>query len=114
MFTARDTSHIELCVVAVVCAAGVVGDDVYCFELVCMLSSLSDTDAGKARVAQPGMVGILVALLPVATPRVQRQVLLILRRVLLMVDPKLVDDKVCRCCALAFALPAVACAALSP
>jgi hypothetical protein len=64
------------------------------FELVCMLSSLSDTEAGKARVGAPGMVGVLVALLPVATPRVQRQVLLILRRVLLLVDPKAVDDKV--------------------
>jgi hypothetical protein len=37
---------------------------------------------------------VLVALLPVATPRVQRQVLLILRRVLMLVDPKAVDEKV--------------------
>jgi hypothetical protein len=59
-----------------------------------MLSSLSDTDAGKARVAQATIVGVLVALLPVATPRVQRQVLVVLRRVLMLVDPKLVDEKV--------------------
>jgi len=59
-----------------------------------MLSSLSDTDAGKKRVGAPATVAVLVALLPVATPRVQRQVLLILRRVLMLVDPKAVDDKV--------------------
>ncbi len=69
-------------------------DDTYCYELVCMLSSLSDTDAGRPHVAQPLTVGVLVALLPVATPRVQRQVLLILRRVLLFVNPRVLDDKV--------------------
>jgi hypothetical protein len=53
--------------------------------------------AGKARVATPVTVGVLVALLPVATPRVQRQLLVILRRVLMLVDPK-VGCVVCFVC----------------
>ena len=48
--------------------------DAYCFELVSIVLSLSDSAVGQSKIATPYFMSVLFRLLPVGTPRVQRQV----------------------------------------
>lgn len=51
----------------------------FCFELVSMVSALSGSGVGRAYLAQQyGLLQDLFSLLHTATPRVQRQVMLVL------------------------------------
>lgn len=68
--------------------------DAYVYEVVSILLSLSDAEAGRARLCTPIVVAALLTLLPRSTPRVQRAVLAVLRRVLPDVPPARLDGAV--------------------
>ena len=63
--------------------------DAYCFELLSMVLALSGSSVGRKYLAQqhPGLLKDLAALLHAGTPRVQRQVVSLLRRVLPSIPP---------------------------
>ena len=63
--------------------------DAYCFELLSMVLALSGSSVGRKYLAQqhPGLLKDLAALLHAGTPRVQRQVVSLLRRVLPSILP---------------------------
>lgn len=64
-------------------------NDMFCFELVSMVSALSGSGVGRAYLAQQyGLLQDLFSLLHTASPRVQRQVVSVLRRVLPDVKPQ--------------------------
>ncbi|KAL4230611.1 E3 ubiquitin-protein ligase mycbp2 [Mactra antiquata] len=64
-------------------------NDMFCFELVSMVSALSGSSVGRAYLAQRyGLLQDLFSLLHTASPRVQRQVVSVLRRVLPDVKPQ--------------------------
>lgn len=65
--------------------------DAYCFELVAVMTSLSSSSSGVKHLATGKTVATLLRLLPLATPRIQRQVLSVLRRVLPHVKPSDLD-----------------------
>ncbi|XP_062580615.1 E3 ubiquitin-protein ligase MYCBP2-like [Saccostrea cucullata] len=63
--------------------------DVYCFELLSMVLALSGSSVGRAYLAQQyPLLQDLFSLLHTGTPRVQRQVISVLRRVLQDVKPQ--------------------------
>ncbi|XP_065222944.1 E3 ubiquitin-protein ligase MYCBP2 isoform X3 [Planococcus citri] len=63
--------------------------DSYCFEMLCMVSALSGSDVGRSYLAQQyHLISDLLTLLHAGTARLQRQVVLLLRRVLPEVSPK--------------------------
>ncbi|XP_076822444.1 E3 ubiquitin-protein ligase MYCBP2-like isoform X2 [Clavelina lepadiformis] len=63
-------------------------NDVYCFELLSMLLALSGSDVGCHYVAQQNpLINDFISLLHTGTPRIQRQVTLLLRRILSEVTP---------------------------
>ncbi|XP_065845558.1 E3 ubiquitin-protein ligase MYCBP2-like isoform X3 [Oscarella lobularis] len=63
--------------------------DTYCFELLSMVLALSGSDVGVAYLAeQYPLHSDLLDLLHIGTPRVQRQVLALLRRILAHVTPQ--------------------------
>uniref|UniRef100_A0A8C9U137 RCR-type E3 ubiquitin transferase n=1 Tax=Scleropages formosus TaxID=113540 RepID=A0A8C9U137_SCLFO len=62
--------------------------DIYCFELLSMVLALSGSNVGRRYLAhQPTLLQDLFSLLHTASPRVQRQVTALLRRVLPEVTP---------------------------
>lgn len=62
--------------------------DTYCFELLSMVLALSGSEVGRAYIAeQYSLLSDLLALLHTGTPRVQRQVVSLLRRILPLVLP---------------------------
>ena len=62
--------------------------DAYCFELLSLLLALSGSAVGRRYVAQQqGLIEDLITLLHTASARVQRQVVLLLRRTLLDITP---------------------------
>ena len=62
--------------------------DTYCFELLSMVLALSGSEVGRAYIAeQYSLLTNLLALLHTGTPRVQRQVVSVLRRILSLVSP---------------------------
>ncbi|XP_053398701.1 E3 ubiquitin-protein ligase MYCBP2-like isoform X4 [Mercenaria mercenaria] len=64
-------------------------NDMFCFELVSMVTALTGSGVGRAYLAQQyGLLQDLFSLLHTASPRVQRQVLSVLRRVLPDVKPQ--------------------------
>uniref|UniRef100_H2YTX0 RCR-type E3 ubiquitin transferase n=1 Tax=Ciona savignyi TaxID=51511 RepID=H2YTX0_CIOSA len=65
------------------CLKSVEESDTYCFELLSMILALSGSDVGCHYVAhQSLLVQDIVSLLHTGTPRIQRQVTLLLRRIL--------------------------------
>ena len=67
----------------------VCGRDAYCFELLSMVLALSGSAVGRAYLAmQHSLITDLLSLLHTASPRVQRQVTSVLRRVLPEVAPE--------------------------
>ena len=56
--------------------------DGYCFELTSMVLALSGAEAGKEFLATPKLLGVLLGLLPIGSPRIQRQLLHVFRRIL--------------------------------
>jgi len=63
--------------------------DAYCFELLSLLLALSGSTVGRRYVAQQNsLIEDLVSLLHTASQRVQRQVVLLLRRTLLDIAPR--------------------------
>ena len=65
------------------------GSDAYCFELLSLLLALSGSTVGRRYVAQQSsLIEDLVSLLHTASPRVQRQVVLLLHRTLLDITPR--------------------------
>ena len=74
---------------ATAAAATAAGSDAYCFELLSLLLALSGSTVGRRYVAQQSsLIEDLVSLLHTASPRVQRQVVLLLRRTLLDITPR--------------------------
>eukprot|EP00753_Platysulcus_tardus_P003806 PLAT12492.32.p1 GENE.PLAT12492.32~~PLAT12492.32.p1 ORF type:complete len:3532 (+),score=1996.96 PLAT12492.32:1397-10597(+) len=65
--------------------------DEYAFELVSICLSLSGSVVGKRFLAGSGIMDTLLTLLPLGTPRMQRTLLSILRRILLDLAPSEVD-----------------------
>ncbi|XP_048243746.1 E3 ubiquitin-protein ligase MYCBP2-like isoform X7 [Haliotis rufescens] len=64
--------------------------DVYCFELLSMVLALSGSNVGRIYLAQQyGLIQDLFGLLHTATPRIQRQVTSVMRRVLPEVKPQI-------------------------
>ncbi|XP_052792731.1 E3 ubiquitin-protein ligase MYCBP2-like isoform X2 [Mya arenaria] len=64
-------------------------NDMFCFELVSMVMALTGSGVGRAYLAQQsGLLKDLFSLLHTASPRVQRQVVSVLRRVLPDVKPQ--------------------------
>eukprot|EP00742_Colponemidia_sp_Colp-10_P004729 GILJ01005044.1.p1 GENE.GILJ01005044.1~~GILJ01005044.1.p1 ORF type:complete len:1771 (+),score=301.85 GILJ01005044.1:1764-7076(+) len=57
-------------------------EDVYCFELISILLSLSGSSVGKRFVATKHIMATLFSLFSAATPRIQRQIISIWSRVL--------------------------------
>ena len=53
-----------------------------------MVLALSGAEAGKEFLASPKLLGVLLELLPMGSPRIQRQVLHIFRRILPQIAPK--------------------------
>jgi len=72
-------------------ATGGKAADGLCYELVSMLQSLSASPEGCLQVARPTLLATCVKLFPVSTPRVQRSLLQIFRRVLPLVRPDALD-----------------------
>nr|XP_026691648.1 E3 ubiquitin-protein ligase MYCBP2 [Ciona intestinalis] len=73
---------------SVQCVKSAEQSDTYCFELLSMILALSGSDVGCHYVAQQSLlVQDIVSLLHTGTPRVQRQVTLLLRRILSEVPP---------------------------
>lgn len=71
------------------------GADAYLFELTCLLASTTNSDAGVEMFVQdPSILADVLRLLPIATPRVQRQLLTILRRALCRVPVAALDNAV--------------------
>ncbi|KAK6172343.1 hypothetical protein SNE40_016020 [Patella caerulea] len=69
------------------------GSDVYCFELLSMVLALSGSTVGRNYLAQQyGLIQALFSLLHTATPRIQRQVISVLRRVLPEVKPQVLAN----------------------
>lgn len=67
--------------------------DVYCFELLSMVLALSGSSVGRAYLAQQyPLLQDLFSLLHTGTPRVQRQVISVLRRVLQDVKPQTLSN----------------------
>lgn len=67
--------------------------DVYCFELLSMVLALSGSSVGRNYLAQQtGLLQDLFSLLHTASPRVQRQVTSVIRRVLPDVQPQALAD----------------------
>ncbi|CAI9731993.1 E3 ubiquitin-protein ligase MYCBP2-like [Octopus vulgaris] len=67
--------------------------DVYCFELLSMVLALSGSSVGRNYLAQQtGLLQDLFSLLHTASPRVQRQVTSVIRRVLPDVHPQALAD----------------------
>jgi len=66
--------------------------DGYCFELTSMVLALSGAVVGREFLANPQLLGVLLSLLPVGSPRIQRQILHIFRRILPQVSPSELDD----------------------
>nr|AOV18880.1 myc binding protein 2 [Lymnaea stagnalis] len=65
------------------------GSDVYCFELVSMVVALSGSSVGRKYLAQQlDLIHDLFSLLHTSTPRIQRQITIIFRRVLPWVKPQ--------------------------
>ncbi|XP_059170813.1 E3 ubiquitin-protein ligase MYCBP2-like isoform X4 [Physella acuta] len=65
------------------------GSDVYCFELVSMVVALSGSSVGRKYLAQQqDLIYDLFSLLHTSTPRIQRQITIIFRRVLPWVKPQ--------------------------
>ncbi|XP_055893471.1 E3 ubiquitin-protein ligase MYCBP2-like isoform X4 [Biomphalaria glabrata] len=65
------------------------GSDVYCFELVSMVVALSGSSVGRKYLAQQlDLIHDLFSLLHTSTPRTQRQITIIFRRVLPWVKPQ--------------------------
>ncbi|ESO93791.1 hypothetical protein LOTGIDRAFT_205644 [Lottia gigantea] len=63
--------------------------DVYCFELLSMVLALSGSTVGRNYLSQQhGLIQALFSLLHTATPRIQRQVISVLRRVLPDIKPQ--------------------------
>lgn len=63
--------------------------DAYCFELLSLVLALSGSTVGRHYLAQQhSLLEDLLSLLHTASPRVQRQVVALIRRVLLDVQPK--------------------------
>jgi len=72
-----------------VAAAATTVSDAYCFELLSLLLALSGSTVGRRYVAQQSsLIEDLVSLLHTASPRVQRQVVLLLRRTLPDIAPR--------------------------
>jgi len=68
---------------------GEVTHDVYCFELISMVVALSGSMVGRKYLAQQySLIHDMFSLLHTATPRIQRQITTILRRVLPWVKPQ--------------------------
>ncbi|XP_052283534.1 E3 ubiquitin-protein ligase MYCBP2-like isoform X2 [Dreissena polymorpha] len=64
-------------------------NDMFCFELVSMVTALTGSGVGRVYLAQQsGLLKDLFSLLHTASPRVQRQVVSVLRRVLPDVKPQ--------------------------
>ncbi|XP_035827428.1 E3 ubiquitin-protein ligase MYCBP2 isoform X3 [Aplysia californica] len=65
------------------------GSDVYCFELISMVVALSGSSVGRKYLAQQyTLIHDMFSLLHTATPRIQRQITIIFRRVLPWVKPQ--------------------------
>ena len=77
----------------VVCATCCADSDAYCFELLSMVLALSGSAVGRQYLAQQHtLMQDLLTLLHTASPRVQRQVTSLLRRVLPEVAPQVLAN----------------------
>ncbi len=63
--------------------------DLYCYELVSMVASLSVSETGARFLASPPFINTLLSLLVPGTPRVQRALIRVLRRIL----PRMSSEK---------------------
>ncbi|KAK7473506.1 hypothetical protein BaRGS_00035259, partial [Batillaria attramentaria] len=69
------------------------GSDVYCFELLSMVEALSGSPVGRRYLAQQyNLIQELFSLMHTASPRIQRQIVSIFRRVLPDVKPQVLAN----------------------
>nr|CAB3264102.1 E3 ubiquitin-protein ligase MYCBP2 [Phallusia mammillata] len=91
----NETSHIRKTwefsidtTVSVALAPRTIDMDSYCFELLSMILALTGSDVGRHYVAQQSvLIEDMISLLHTGSPRIQRQVTLLLRRILSEVTP---------------------------